>query len=126
MYFKKFEDVRFNEGDVGISCLQNVKDNKCILSDKFIKQGAKPQYVIKNTVLEKNQLRGQILNEKPNHKNYIETLFRTIHSFQGCQLNHNNKIIIYLNSLFDKNLLYTALSRARRVDQIIIIDSLRK
>jgi len=124
--FKKFEDVRFNEGDVGISCLQNVKDNKCILSDKFIKQGAKPQYVIKNTVLEKNQLRGQILNEKPNHKNYIETLFRTIHSFQGCQLNHNNKIIIYLNSLFDKNLLYTALSRARRVDQIVIIDSLRK
>lgn len=123
--FKKLEDVNFNDGDIGICCKQNIKDNKCILSDYFIKKGAKSQYVIKNTVLEKNQLKGHILKEKPVHKNYIQTLFRTIHSFQGCQLNQNNKIIIYLDSLFDKNLLYTALSRARRVDQIVIIDRLK-
>ena len=131
--FKNKTDVNFNEGDIGISALKNLtegkcksqkKDGKCRLSQYYIDKGAKPQYTIKNTRLEKNQLRGQILLEKPEHKNYNETLFRTIHSFQGCQLNHNNKIIIHLDSLFDKNLLYTALSRARRVDQIIIIDEL--
>jgi hypothetical protein len=123
--FKKIEDVQFNDYDVGISCLQNIEDGQCKYSQYFINKGSKPQYVIKNTVLEKNQLKGQILYEKPEHKNYIETLFRTIHSFQGCQLTHNNRIIIYLNSLFDTQLLYTALSRARRVDQIIIIDKLK-
>ena len=123
--FKKIEDVQFNDDDVGISCLKNIEDGQCKYSQYFINKGAKPQYVIKNTVLEKNQLKGQILYEKPEHKNYIETLFRTIHSFQGSQLTHNNRIIIYLNSLFDSQLLYTALSRARRVDQIIIIDKLK-
>lgn len=123
-FFKCFIDkdlINFNDDDIGISAKRNKTDNgECLLSNYFIERGAKPQYVIKNTVLEKNQLRGQIYYEKPTHNNYRMTLFRTIHSFQGCQLHHENKIIIYLDSLFDRNLLYTALSRARRVDQIQI------
>lgn len=125
--FKNKSEVSFEDGDIGICSLKkgNFDNKTCLLDDYFIKKGAKPQYVIANTILEKNQLRGQILDEKPTHKNYIQTLFRTIHSFQGCQLSETNKIIIYLDSLFDRNLLYTALSRARRCDQIIIIDMTR-
>jgi hypothetical protein len=119
--FRKKEDITFDDNDIGISALRNKNDNnECLISNYFINKGAKPQYLINNTVLEKNQLKGQIFYEKPNHKNYRVSLFRTIHSFQGCQLNHENKIIIYLDSIFDRNLLYTALSRARRQDQIII------
>ena len=60
-------------------------------------------------IKEKNQLKGQELLEKPDHNNYECKLFKTIHSFQGLDLNHNNKIVIIIDSLFDENLLYTAL-----------------
>lgn len=47
-------------------------------------------------------------------------LFKTIHSFQGNQLVDDQKIIIDLNNLFDYRLLYTAISRALREDQLYL------
>jgi hypothetical protein len=81
----------------------------------------KPQFYIKETKKEKGQLKGQLLLEIPKHDNYEMKLFKSIHSFQGLDLNENNNIIIFINDNFDYNLYYTALSRARRLDQIKII-----
>jgi hypothetical protein len=123
---KKITDIRFND-DVGISALNPIgKDGKCLYSHHFYKLGAKPQYYIKDTIYKKGLYRGAKLDEEPDGKNYTNSLFRTIHSYQGRQLAKDNKIVILLNSLFDFNLLYTAISRARRLDQIIIFDMLPK
>lgn len=119
--FKKIEDVIFNDNDIGICCKDDVKNNNEI-TNYFIEKGTTPQYYIKKTIKEKNQMRGQQILELPTHNNYECKLFKTIHSFQGLDLSHDNKIIIVIDSLFDENLLYTALSRARRQDQIVIID----
>jgi len=141
------QDINFADDDIGISALNsnikkieklvtkaddedvystklvNRKIFDCPLSKYFISKGTSPQYVIKNSVPEKGQYRGDILFTKPSHRNYYESLFHTIHSFQGSQLTHTNKIIIYMDSTFDYNLIYTALSRARRCDQIIFISN---
>jgi hypothetical protein len=119
--FMKIEDVTYNENDVGICSRDDTKRNN-ELTNYFIEKGTKPKYFIKKTIKEKNQMRGQELSEIPDHNNYETKLFKTIHSFQGLDLSHDNKIIIIIDSLFDENLLYTALSRARRQDQIVIID----
>ena len=87
----------------------------------FLSKGTEPKYYIKNTNLKKNQLKGQEVHDITEHKNYEMKLFKTIHSFQGLDLNNDNNIIIDLSSLFDYNLIYTAFSRARRMNQIKII-----
>ena len=123
----KISDIQFNDDDVGISALKPIdKDGKCLYSHQFYKKGAKPQYYIKDTIYKKGLYRGAKLDEEPDNKNYTNSLFRTIHAYQGRQLTKDNKIIILLNSLFDFNLLYTAISRARRLDQIIIFDMIKK
>lgn len=115
-------ELNFNERDIGISAKKNIHNNKCLISDYFVSKGAKPIYQIKQTVLGKSQLKGQFFHEEPDHNNIYMSLFKTIHSFQGCQLeNDDSKIIIYIDSLFDINLFYTAASRARRCSQIKII-----
>jgi hypothetical protein len=124
---KKIRDIKFDVNDIGISALKPIgKDGKCLYSDQFYKKGAKEQYYIKDTIYKKGLYRGAKLDDKPDGKNYTNSLFRTIHAYQGRQLTKDNKIIILLNSLFDFNLLYTAISRARRLDQIIIFDMLKK
>ena len=124
---KKIKDINFGVGDIGISALKPIgKDGKCLYSHQFYKYGAKPQYYVKDTVYKKGVYRGAKLIEEPDNKNFTNSLFRTIHSYQGRQLTKDNKIIILLNSLFDFNLLYTAISRARRLDQIIIFDMIKK
>ena len=123
---KKINEIQFSMDDVGISALKPIKDGKCLYSHHFYKQGAKPQYYVKDTIFKKGLYRGAKLDEQPEGKNYTNSLFRTIHSYQGRQLTKDNKIIILLNSLFDFNLLYTAISRARRLSQIIIFDMLKK
>ena len=119
--YKSIDDITYNTDDVGISCNNEMGDKSKHLTEKFIARGAKPKYFIKNTYLHKKQMRGQELFEIPDHKNYEMKLFKTIHSFQGLDLNENNKIIIDLSCVFDYNLIYTAFSRARRIDQIQII-----
>lgn len=117
------KDVVINPDDIGISCLKPVDDKGiCKLSHIFYKNGSLKQHYIKTTNLRTHEYRGAKIIGEPKNKNYVCSLFRTIHSYQGRQLTHNNKIIIYINSLFDKNLFYTAVSRARRLDQIIIIN----
>lgn len=115
--FYDIKDIKFNDDDIGIS---ELKENQEI-TEYFINKGTKPQYFIKETKKEKGQLKGQLLLEIPKHDNYEMKLFKSIHSFQGLDLNENNNIIIYINDNFDYNLYYTALSRARRLDQIKII-----
>jgi hypothetical protein len=120
---KDINDIKFNDDDVGISCNNEMGKASKKLTEQFINLGAKPQYYIKTTNLNKNQLRGQEITEEETklHKNYEMKLFKTIHSFQGLDLTETNKIIIDLSSIFDYNIIYTAMSRARRMDQIIII-----
>lgn len=120
----KIDDITYNENDIGISCNNENGKYSRQLTDKFVKKGTKPKYFIKTTNLFKNQIRGREITEEEitKHKNYEMKLFHTIHSYQGLQLNHDNKIIIDLSNIFDYNLLYTAMSRARRMDQIKIIN----
>jgi hypothetical protein len=116
------DDITFNPEDVGISSLDEMKIiEEDRLTSHFIKNGAKPQYFIKKTVKDAGQLRGQQLDDEPDHNNYEMKLFKTIHSFQGLELDDNNKIVIDMRFNFDFQLFYTALSRARREDQVIII-----
>lgn len=126
--FQEKETVIINKNDIGISALQPIDDKGvCKFSESFFKNGSEKQYYIKNTKYKKGIYKGGKLEEEPeNNKNYICSLFRTVHSYQGRQLTQDNKIIILINSLFDFNLLYTAISRARRLDQIIIIEELSK
>jgi hypothetical protein len=118
--FKSKDTITYNNSDVGICATDDYKkDNN--LTKYFTEKGTTPKYFIKTTNIYKGQLRGQELDVKPDHSNYEEKLFKTIHSFQGLDLNHNNKIIISVDKCFDYNLYYTAISRARRLDQIIFI-----
>lgn len=125
---KNIEDVEFNDNDIGISGRNEMKNNneETRLSQYFIKKGTKEQYYIKNTDLRRGHFKGQQLESKPDHENYEIKLFKTIHSFQGLDLNNDNKIIIHIGSNFDFNLFYTALSRARRVDQIVLLNNIPK
>ena len=119
MCFRKREDVVFNSDDVGICSLNS---DIPVLTDYFVSKGTTPKFFVANTNKNKNQLKGKELLERPEHSNYEEKLFKTIHSFQGLDLTHDNKIIICISKVFDFNLYYTALSRARRLDQIIILE----
>ena len=111
-------DIIINNDDVAIShCLNNK-----ILDSYFINKGTNERYYIKNTNFEKGQYRGMLIDAKPDHANYETKLFKSVHSFQGQELTQTNKLIINIKSNFDFQLYYTALSRARRVDQIYIIN----
>lgn len=115
------DDIVYNDNDIGISCTNDLGSKSKHLTEKFIARGTKPKYFIKTTYLEKKMIQGAELPCKPNHSNFEMKLFKTIHSFQGLELQDDNKIIIDLSCIFDFNLLYTAMSRARRMDQIYII-----
>jgi len=117
------DDITFNKEDIGISGADDLGEKSNNLTDFFIAKGAQPQYFVKKTDIYKGLMKGQQLPAKPDHSNYEMKLFKTIHSFQGLDLTETNKIIIGIKHNFDANLFYTALSRARRLDQInIIID----
>ena len=119
--FKNKNDVIFNDDDFGISAINDFDKNENGLTKYFIDKGATPQYFIKITNLHKNWMRGQQLPEKPEHANFEMKLFKTVHAFQGLQCTLKNKIIISITSNFNYELYYTAFSRARRLDQIIIL-----
>ena len=124
--FYNKDEIIFNKNDVGISALQPInKLGDCIYSKPFFNNGSIKQYYRKETNFKKKIYKGGKLEEPSEEKNCVCSLFRTIHSYQGRQLDTGDgRIIILLNSLFDYNLLYTALSRARRVNQIVIINDL--
>lgn len=119
----KINKVKYDVGDFGISCKDDIRNGGKI-TKMFLDKGAKPIYYINKTIIEKGIFKGTISYEKPEHNNFEIRLFNTIHSFQGRELGQDNKIIIYLDDLFNFNLFYTAISRARRLDQIFIIDGI--
>lgn len=61
-----------------------------------------------------------IIGTKPNipESRFEKTNASTIHSVQGLTVEEENKIFIDLNKLFDVNLIYTAISRARNINQL--------
>ena len=126
--FYSKDEIIFNSEDVGISALKPINEKgECKFSEQFFKNGSIKQYYNTETKFKNKIYKGGRVDETfKDNKNITCSLFRTIHSYQGRQLNNGeNRIIILLNSLFDYNLLYTALSRARRVNQIVIIDDLQ-
>lgn len=119
---KNKEDIIFSDNDIGISGTNDLGEKSDGLSSYFINEkNVKPHIFVKKTDIYKGLLKGRRLASIPDHTNYELKLFKTIHSFQGLDLDHDNKIIIGIKNNFDYNLFYTALSRARRVDQINII-----
>lgn len=120
-FFNK-EDIIFENNDIGISAINDYQNNENELTNYFIKKGTTPQYFIKTTNKNLGLLKGQQLDTKPSHKNFECKLFKTIHSFQGLDLQDDNKIIISITKNFDYNLFYTAISRAKRIDQIILLN----
>lgn len=73
-------------------------------------------YVTKNTRLYKN---GQIvIGDKPDTTCEIRHAY-TIHSIQGETA--EDKLFINMEKCYDSRLLYTAISRARKSEQIILI-----
>lgn len=61
-----------------------------------------------------------IINQKPNisESRYEKSNASTIHAIQGLTIEEDKKIFIDLNHLFDVNLIYTAISRARKINQL--------
>ena len=115
--FKNKEDVDFDNKTIGISDIKDTEE----LTKHFISKGTEPQYYIKNTNINKGEYKGARLDIIPDHQNYECKLFKTIHSFQGLDLKRDEKIIISVKKYFDNNLFYTAFSRARNLNQIIIL-----
>jgi len=115
--FKNKEDVEFNNKCIGISDIKDTEE----ITNYFISKGAEPRYYIKNTNINKGEYRGANLDRIPDHQNYECKLFKTIHSFQGLELKRDEKILISVKKYFDNNLFYTAFSRARNINQIIIL-----
>jgi hypothetical protein len=120
--FFDVKDINFNIDDVGISTHDDTKKENALTNYFLENEKAQPQYYIKKTNIHNGQLRGQKLDAKPTHSNFECKLFKTIHAYQGRELTLNNKLIVFLGGLHDYNLLYTAVSRARRTDQIYIFD----
>lgn len=112
-YFSKNEG-NYDKDDIGVaSTKQECKE----LTNTYISKGANEKYFVTATNKKKQLYKGA----ETTKENGDLILFKTIHSFQGRQLNMNNKIFVSLNNLYDINLLYTAVSRARNEKQIILI-----
>ena len=75
------------------------------------------KYVITKTC--KNFSRGEVFLEKPNTKHVEKTNAFTTHSVQGETFNEN--IFIDIELAYNIKLLYTAVSRARYLNQVFII-----
>jgi hypothetical protein len=118
--FKNKEDIIFDDKTIGISDLNDTK-NDDVLTNYFLSKGSKPQYFIKTTIFQRGQYKGAKLENIPDHTNYECKLFKTIHSFQGLDLKRDEKIVISNKKNFDEKLWYTAFSRAKRLDQITIL-----
>jgi hypothetical protein len=113
--------VEYNDKSIGISSNNDLGDASVGLTDYFIKKGATEKYYVKTTDLNKKLYRGMKLDEKPDNKNYEMKLFNSIHSYQGQTIEKDENIIISFNKVFEYNLFYTAFSRARTLNQIIIL-----
>ncbi len=79
-------------------------------------------YITDNTTLHQN---GEIvIGEKPEKCGCEIRHCFTAHSIQGETAEYN--LFIDASSMFDSRMFYTAISRARRLDQIFIVEELEK
>lgn len=113
--FKKInnDEVKqmYNINDMILSRSHEIKDK---YTDMF--KHMNKWYITKNTRLYKN---GQIIiGDKPDTTCELRHSY-TIHSIQGETA--EEKLFINMEKSYDKRLLYTAISRARRAEQIILI-----
>ena len=113
--FYKKRDITINKNDMCISSVNDTSE----LDNYFFNKGTAKRYFVKNTEFCKGLYKGAEILEKPSHNNYTMTLFKSIHSSQG--LTCENNLIINNTYNFDYNLWYTALSRAKSLNQIKII-----
>jgi hypothetical protein len=114
------QNIKIDADDMGISGLQESNFNMKY-TKYFINRGSTPKFYTIQTFINKDEYRGQTSENITNDKNQEIRLFSTIHSTQGKTVSDNGKVIIIIEKTFDFNLWYTALSRARRLDQIKII-----
>jgi ATP-dependent exoDNAse (exonuclease V) alpha subunit len=79
------------------------------------------KYLIKNnTKLFSNS---EITYEKPPAGVKAEiTHGFTIHAIQGETLGHNDRLYIDVRNMFSDRMIYTAVSRARRCEQVFLIE----
>jgi hypothetical protein len=117
------------------SQIQNIDDNELksiykiedmilsrshLIKDRYTEMFKEMQkwYVTKNTRLFHN---GDIvIGDKPDATCEIRHSY-TIHSIQGETA--NNKLFINMDNIYDKRLLYTALSRAKEISQIYLVSN---
>jgi len=116
------EHVYFSDGYMGISSLQEDKLNFKYTNYFLDKGGCRPIYYNNKTIFNKNIFKGDISYEKPSHNNYDIRLFESVHACQGKTVPSNSLLFIIIEKNFDYQLLYTALSRARSLSQIRIIE----
>ena len=110
------QDVEYLENDIGMSFLKD----SAYYTDYFLKRGSDIKYKYINTDLRKGITRGMITDE--NSKKTKVALFNSCHSMQGLEVPDNGRLIVIVNSKFDAGLFYTAASRCKRLDQLIIIN----
>jgi ATP-dependent exoDNAse (exonuclease V) alpha subunit len=100
---------------MGIACLQESKIN--FKYTKYFLNEDNKKYVVEKTRILSNIFKGNETDEK----NGELRLFSTIHATQGKTCPIGNNVIIIIDKYFDFNLYYTALSRAKTLNQIYII-----
>ena len=113
--------INFNDGDMGISSLNEAKFDFAY-SQYFINKGAKPVYYNNQTKFNQNIIKSNFSYNKPNHNSYEVRLFESVHACQGKTVPINSSLLIIIENNFDYQLYYTALSRARSLSQIKIIN----
>lgn len=90
--------------------------NKMVANYNELFKDLKKYYVTKKN---KNHSKGDILYEEPINTNYEIKHSYTVHSIQGETAENN--LYIDINSMWNNKMLYTAVSRARNINQIYFI-----
>ena len=125
-YYQSIKDYVFNifptinrdemnydyKKDIIISSTHKGKD---YFTEKYKEQ--EKYYILKS---DRVYGRGEILLEKPDTKDYEIRHAYTCHSIQGETA--KNKIFIDKNKMYENTMIYTAISRAKRFDQIILVE----
>ena len=126
-HFINKEDIIFNDNIIGISTNNELGDCSTNINEYFIDKGTKPRYIYKYTDLKNGYFKGCPVDDKfindDKFKNKEMNLFKSVHSMQGLTIDLGKKLLINMDNVFHFNLLYTALSRCRSLDQILFIDN---
>jgi hypothetical protein len=126
-HFINKEDIIFNDNIIGISTNNELGTCSTNINEYFIDKGTKPRYIYKYTDLKNGYFKGCPVDDKfindDKFKNKEMNLFKSVHSMQGLTIELGKKLLINMDNVFHFNLLYTALSRCRSLDQILFIDN---